>query len=66
MKDCLHAPHAAAPVVAVEIAVARRAAVALSGRAGAVSLARCAVEPLPEGRVVPSLTASNVIDRRAW
>jgi Tfp pilus assembly PilM family ATPase len=48
------------PSVAVEIAPSRVTAVAVSGRGAGVKLRAWAVEPLPEGSVVPSLTASNV------
>jgi Tfp pilus assembly PilM family ATPase len=49
------------PVVAVEIAPSRVTAVAVSGSGADVKLGAWAVEPLPEGCLVPSLTASNVI-----
>jgi Tfp pilus assembly PilM family ATPase len=49
------------PVVAVEIAPSRVTAVAVSGSGADVTLGAWAVEPLPEGCLVPSLTASNVI-----
>ncbi|MFO7694147.1 MAG: pilus assembly protein PilM [Vicinamibacterales bacterium] len=48
------------PSVAIEIASARVTAVAVSGRGAGVTLDAWAVEPLPEGAVVPSLTAPNV------
>jgi Tfp pilus assembly PilM family ATPase len=49
------------PRVAVEIGPARLTAVSVAGPAGAaVSLTGWAVEPLPAGTVVPSLTAPNV------
>ena len=48
------------PPVAVEIAPRRVAAVAVAGRARRPQLGAWAVEPLPEGAVVPSLTASNL------
>jgi type IV pilus assembly protein PilM len=48
------------PAVAVEIAPSRVTAVAVSGRGADVKLGAWAVEPLPEGSVVPSLTASNI------
>jgi type IV pilus assembly protein PilM len=63
------------PRVAVEIGPSRVAAVAVAGASPAgVALAGWAVEPLPPGAVVPSLTASNVVNpaeleaalRRAW
>jgi type IV pilus assembly protein PilM len=49
------------PPVAVEIAAARITAVAVTGRGSDVTLGAWAVEPLPEGCVVPSLTSSNVV-----
>ena len=49
------------PSVAVEIAPSRVTAVAVSGSGADVKLGAWAVEPLPEGCVVPSLTASNVL-----
>jgi len=49
------------PPVAVEIAAGRITAVAVSGRGADVTLGAWAVEPLPEGCVVPSLTSSNVV-----
>jgi type IV pilus assembly protein PilM len=63
------------PSVAVEIGPSRVAAVAVAGAGPAgVTLAGWAVEPLPPGAVVPSLTASNVVNpsevgaalRRTW
>ena len=49
------------PHVAVEIAPTRVVAVSVSGMGTAgVKVTGWAVEPLPEGAVVPSLTASNV------
>lgn len=49
------------PHVAIEIAPSRISAVAVSGGAGSgMTIAGWAVEPLPAGAVVPSLTASNV------
>jgi len=49
------------PSVAVEIAPSRVTAVAVSGRGSDVTLGAWAVEPLPDGSLVPSLTASNVV-----
>ena len=49
------------PLVAIEIAASRVTAVAVSGRGAGVKLDAWAVEPLPEGAVVPSLTAPNVV-----
>jgi Tfp pilus assembly PilM family ATPase len=48
------------PSVAVEIAPSRVTAVAVSGTGADVRLGAWTVEPLPEGSVVPSLTASNI------
>jgi len=48
------------PSVAVEIGPARVTAVAVSGSRAGVKLGAWAVEPLSEGCVVPSLTASNL------
>jgi Tfp pilus assembly PilM family ATPase len=50
------------PSVAVEIAPSRVTAVAVSGSGAAVRLAAWAVEPLAEGCLAPSLTASNVLN----
>ena len=49
------------PSVAVEVAPSRVTAVAVSGSGADVKLAAWAVEPLGEGCLVPSLTASNVL-----
>jgi len=49
------------PPVAVEIAASRVTAVAVAGRGADVTLGAWAVEPLPDGCVVPSLTSSNVV-----
>jgi Tfp pilus assembly PilM family ATPase len=49
------------PSVAVEIGPSRVTAVAVSGRGANVALGGWAVEPLPPGCVVPSLTAPNVV-----
>ncbi len=49
------------PAVAVEIAPARVTAVAVAGSGAGARLGAWAVEPLPEGSVVPSLTAPNVV-----
>jgi Tfp pilus assembly PilM family ATPase len=48
------------PAVAIEIAASRVTAVAVAGGGANVRLGAWAVEPLPEGAVVPSLTAPNV------
>jgi Tfp pilus assembly PilM family ATPase len=50
------------PSVAVEIAPSRVTAVAVSGSGADVRLAAWAVEPLAEGCLAPSLTASNVLN----
>jgi Tfp pilus assembly PilM family ATPase len=49
------------PAVAVEIAPSRVTAVAVAGSGAGARLGAWAVEPLPEGSVVPSLTAPNVV-----
>jgi Tfp pilus assembly PilM family ATPase len=51
------------PSAAVEIASHRVTAVGLDTRGGRPSIAAHATEPLPEGALVPSLTADNVHDR---
>jgi Tfp pilus assembly PilM family ATPase len=56
---------AAAPPVAVEIGSQRVSAVALETRAGRAVITAHAVEPLPDGALVPSLTADNLHDRAA-
>src|SRR5512132_337159 len=50
---------APAPAVALEIAADRVSAASLDWRGGKAYIASHAVEPLPDGVVVPSLTASN-------
>jgi Tfp pilus assembly PilM family ATPase len=57
--------HAAGPSVAVEIGSQRVSAVSVETRAGRAAVTAHAVEPLPPGAVVPSLTADNVHDRAA-
>jgi Tfp pilus assembly PilM family ATPase len=54
-----------APAVAVEIAPGRVSAAALDWRGGQPVVALHASEPLPEGALVPSLTAANLHDRAA-
>lgn len=54
---------APAPAVALEIAADRVSAASLDWRGGKAYIASHAVEPLPDGVVVPSLTASNIRDR---
>ncbi len=49
------------PSVAVEISPAQVTAVAVTGRGADVKLGAWAVEPLPEGCLVPSLTAPNTV-----
>ena len=56
---------AAAPTVAIEIAGHRVSAVSLETRGGRPAIAAHAIEPLPEGALVPALTSANVRDRAA-
>jgi type IV pilus assembly protein PilM len=51
------------PDAAIEIAPERVAVAAMSGRGGDLVVQGYAIEPLPVGAVVPSLTAANVVDR---
>jgi Tfp pilus assembly PilM family ATPase len=55
----------AAPPVAVEIAAGRVSAASLNWRAGQPVVALHAIEPMPDGALVPSLTAPNTHDRPA-
>jgi type IV pilus assembly protein PilM len=55
----------AAPDVAVEIASGRVSAASLEWRDGRPVVAAHATEPLPEGALVPALTALNIRDRAA-
>ena len=55
----------AAPNVAVEIASGRVSAASLEWRGGRPVVAAHASEPLPDGALVPSLTAANAHDRPA-
>jgi type IV pilus assembly protein PilM len=55
----------AAPAVAVEIACGRVSAASLEWRGGQPVVAAHASEPLPDGALVPSLTAINAHDRPA-
>jgi type IV pilus assembly protein PilM len=55
----------AGPTVAVELASSRVSAAAVEHRGGQAVVAAHASEPLPEGALVPSLTAPNVHDRAA-
>jgi Tfp pilus assembly PilM family ATPase len=56
---------ATGPAVAVELAADRVSAASLEVRGGRPVIAAHASEPLPVGALVPSLTASNVVDRGA-
>jgi len=56
---------APAPDVAVEFASNRVSAASLETRGGQPVVAAHAAEPLPDGALVPSLTAANVHDRAA-
>lgn len=55
----------AAPAVAVELASTRVSAAVLETRAGRPVIAAHAVEPMPAGGLVPSLTAPNIQSRDA-
>ena len=55
--------HASPPGVAVEITSARVSAAAVDWRGGKAVVTAHGVEALPEGALVPSLTAANVHDR---
>ena len=55
----------AAPAVAVEIAAGRVSAATLESRGGRPVVAAHASEALPQGALVPSLTATNAVDRGA-
>ncbi len=54
-----------APPVAVEIAAGRVAAASLERRSGQPVVSHHAIELLPDGALVPSLTAANTHDRAA-
>jgi Tfp pilus assembly PilM family ATPase len=54
---------ASGPPIAVELAATRVSAAALDIRGGRPAITAHAVEPLPPGALVPSLTAANVHDR---
>jgi Tfp pilus assembly PilM family ATPase len=54
-----------APAVAVEIAANRVSAASLDWRGGQPVIATHATEPLPDGALVPALTAVNTHDRAA-
>jgi len=56
---------ASGPSVAVELAGHRVSAASLEWRGGRPVVAAHAIEPLPPGALVPSLTADNVHDRAA-
>ena len=64
-SDWLSLRNAPPPGVAVEIAAQRVSAASLEMRGGRPVVAAHAVEPLPEGALVPSLTAANMRDRTA-
>lgn len=51
------------PTVAVEIAASRVSAATLEMRGGRPTIAAHALEPLPAGALVPSLTGHNALDR---
>jgi Tfp pilus assembly PilM family ATPase len=53
----------ATPAVAVEVAAGRVSAASLEWRGGQPVVAAHAVEPLPDGALVPSLVTANAIDR---
>ena len=55
--------NAPAPSVAVEIAAGRVSGASLDWRGGQAVVATHAVEPLPEGALVPSLTTANTHER---
>ena len=55
----------AAPSVAVELAATRISAASLELRAGRPVVSAHAIEPLPPGALVPSLTAANIHNRSA-
>src|SRR5258707_11431615 len=54
-----------APPVAVEIAAGRVSAASLEWRGGQPVVALHAIEPMPEGALLPSLTTTNTHDRSA-
>jgi hypothetical protein len=56
---------AAAPTTAVEIAAHRVSAATIASKRGRAIVTAHASETVPEGALVPSLTAANVTDRRA-
>src|SRR5258705_321504 len=53
------------PTAAVEIAATRVSGASLEWRGGQAAVTAHALETLPEGALVPSLTAANVVDRAA-
>ena len=57
--------HSSGPGVAVELAAHQVSAASLEFRGGKPCIAAHATEPLPDGALVPSLTAHNAIDRAA-
>ena len=56
---------AALPSVAIEIAAHRVSGICAESRSGRLAVATHAIEPLPEGALVPALTGTNVLDRDA-
>lgn len=56
---------APAPDLAVELSARRVTAAAIERRGGQPAIALHAVEPLPDGALVPSLTQPNLVDRAA-
>jgi type IV pilus assembly protein PilM len=65
MADWMSLRDAPAPPVAVEIAASRVSAASLEMRGGRPVVAAHATEALPEGALVPTLTALNVHNRAA-
>jgi Tfp pilus assembly PilM family ATPase len=57
--------NATPPTVAVELATDRVSAASIAVRAGRAAITSCAIEPLAEGAITPSLTAANIHDRAA-
>jgi Tfp pilus assembly PilM family ATPase len=53
------------PTAAVEMAATRVSGVSLEWRGGQAAVAAHAIETLPAGALVPSLTAANLVDRAA-
>lgn len=63
MSSLFSLTDAAAPDIAIEIAAGRVSAAAIERRGSQATISSHAVEPLPEGALVPSLTAANTRDR---